>query len=1814
MTNFGSYYIISLIMDKNFLLRARTRLLIIVLFTLFALALTAALLPYNKAAFADETYYSSGSGTGNDPYIISTPAELVYLSDLVNSGTKRADGKMYSALAYRLNADLDMAGISFSPIGKSGASPSLSYYIEISDVVRSAPGLSGFWVSANFNSYFYVLEDGEYVKCSDTTSYAEYDEILFASTDFYYYYQFETAFFGTFDGNGHTISHLSVSEASDCAGLFGYAVNAEIKNLILENASVSGSSDAGIIAGNISSSVISNCAVVTSSASSVSHHSSGGVAAVLSSSIKYTADLGGYSYNEMEDYLYPYINTPRAQLVSNCAVIGGEFIGAYAGGIVGFAEEGAITDCFSSATVTAEEGGFKGCLVGSLVSPSNASYCLGVSGSLFGKIETETEEETNFSHCIYPSDILSDALVDCSLTTENILTSATELLSDSWNVFENDGTTYYYPSPVSYARQNLTAYSVSIDGAQVALINSLTLDGAIYVLPDGSLDGYNFEYYEIGGVRKNAGETVSLSGDVSATLYRSLIAPISSDLTVEILRSNKVYSGEEFLAASSSYSDPYMREFTLQWYKLSPDGLTYSPVSSAHDALNLTRVSDSGSYFCRATVIADGNVNLVSENAVYVDSDVFDFTVSPKPATVDISASSGGFSSVPFTGSAYPIDFSCLYTDVIDTDESAVSVSNYALTLNGAPSEARLANTYLATAAVSHPDYVFTVRNGEFTVTPAPISATLTGYNGLYDGKNHSATASDFTFVGSPSYKIEYSLDNETYFSDNFEFTSVTDSTVFVRITAPDHEPFVSSVSIVIAPLPVTVTAAESYEKPSKIYDFSTAFPVSSIDASHYTLSYGGDFDGTCPITVTSVTSSSPNCGETVSAVVFAIDSENFVLTNSSIVLNSVIRQGTVTIVPNGALSAVYRGGTDYINAIKSEDYEIISDSSVTPLIGVYSAVSDSPRVKLASSLTVKFSISGTNFVFENGTGEYVFEFSLTPKKLTVDPSLVHAVNRDYDGTTAVEVYAESGATVGAVSGDDVSFTVSSAVVSSPEASEEAKAVTILAYSLNSDDYYIDISEIAPIAVLIGKTTPEFTPVPSEDAVYSSSVSLPSLSYRGSVDGVIEWLPLHTDEKGVIDLNYYEVSAENTISFGYVFTPTDSVNYKTYEGSFPLNFVVKAAYEIEVTYLGKTVFEAFEKIDVSFLSVYALYNDGDRVLLSPGSGGYNVSYPDERNSFYAGDLFFTVSYTAKNGVFSKDVSVTVNKIVIDLPVSSPSYEYNGLSRTYIPSSYVPSLMSISDNVQTNAGNYAAILTLTETAFINYRFDNENGRKAEAPWAITPLKKSCPFLETNSYVYTGDPIAAVVRNDYNSTSDFFTVSGDVSAIDAGDYTLTVSLISKNYYWTELNHSDSLVFTWKILPVVVTRPVIYYDAPFVYDGEVHSLIVDENPAYTLSGDLVWTNASSYVVYAALNDVKNYVWDNQTTETVTLTYEVAKQVVAKPVFTTTYIYSGKAYALNVNELAGYSVSGTTRAVNAGQYSFTLTLTDENNRIWSDGESSPYVVEWRISPIYVSLPSVAGTSRYTGSAQEALITADSVYCRVTNNVATVVGSYVATVSLIDKRNTLWANGTSDDISVNWEIAPAVTEIPSAPENVLYNGIPQTAFIPIDSSYVVSGNVQKDAGVYTITVTLRDKANYVWSDGTTSDKTFEWKICRVTLSSDGESSPLEAYAAGTPLSSPYKDGYTFDGWYLSPDFTGEKVESISEIDGDITLYAKWVENKTSSNGGTETGSKLSEKAIIGIALGGGAFVIALLIVVLGIVLKRGSGGGRKRRNPHDIL
>ncbi len=94
------------------------------------------------------------------------------------------------------------------------------------------------------------------------------------------------------------------------------------------------------------------------------------------------------------------------------------------------------------------------------------------------------------------------------------------------------------------------------------------------------------------------------------------------------------------------------------------------------------------------------------------------------------------------------------------------------------------------------------------------------------------------------------------------------------------------------------------------------------------------------------------------------------------------------------------------------------------------------------------------------------------------------------------------------------------------------------------------------------------------------------------------------------------------------------------------------------------------------------------------------------------------------------------------------------------------------------------------------------------------------------------------------------------------------------------------------------------------------------------------------------------------------------------------------------------------------------------------------------------------------------------------------------------------------------VAAIPKADDEVFVcNGTAQTYTLAQSEYYTISDNTtQTDAGTYTVTTTLNDKENTVWSDGTTADKEYTFTIRHVNENSDIICDVCGGYFAATAI------------------------------------------------------------------------------------------------------
>ena len=253
-----------------------------------------------------------GEGTADNPYIVSSAAELIYMAEQVNNNS---DSYYYYQKVIQLTQDIDLEGTELT-IG--------------------------------------IYKDDE-----------------------------KKYFYGTLDGNGHSIKGLKIdNHDQQYVGLFPrLASYATVKNLTLENPSIKGtysgstSARVGVLAGCLSGGTIENCHVINGTVESTE------------------AVCGGI------------VGDLNSGNISNCSVEGTTIEAvSNGGGIAGFVPSTrsnpvSITACYFNGTLTSDE--FAGGIVGTLF--NNSTYDVTVqacyaSGSISGYMKKESDDEQGFDN------------------------------------------------------------------------------------------------------------------------------------------------------------------------------------------------------------------------------------------------------------------------------------------------------------------------------------------------------------------------------------------------------------------------------------------------------------------------------------------------------------------------------------------------------------------------------------------------------------------------------------------------------------------------------------------------------------------------------------------------------------------------------------------------------------------------------------------------------------------------------------------------------------------------------------------------------------------------------------------------------------------------------------------------------------------------------------------------------------------------------------------------------------------------------------------------------------------------------------------------------------------------------------------------------------------------------------------------------------------------------------------------------------------------------------------------------------------------
>ena len=364
--------------------------------------------------------------------------------------------------------------------------------------------------------------------------------------------------------------------------------------------------------------------------------------------------------------------------------------------------------------------------------------------------------------------------------------------------------------------------------------------------------------------------------------------------------------------------------------------------------------------------------------------------------------------------------------------------------------------------------------------------------------------------------------------------------------------------------------------------------------------------------------------------------------------------------------------------------------------------------------------------------------------------------------------------------------------------------------------------------------------------------------------------------------------------------------------------------------------------------------------------------------------------------------------------------------------------------------------------------------------VSQLRENC---EVTFYLKEGDNW--VEKGTFTSTQAGSETNG-IKLTNAGSYQVKVEVTLKDF------ETQTQELTVNIAKQPVTKPqaknnIIYL--PQVEQQGFDSLGGD-GELYTITNGK-GIDADEYTATATLNDAANYRWRGEadTVASIKIPWTISARMITKPTPTA---------AITFNYSYGVTHSPT-RTTALADYAYTFTA-DDVKHVYYIGDSGQY-----------------------GHIEDAYT--------VTNARGTNAGDYESVITLNESGNYLWSGGSSEQITVPWQITPAELELPiisvTAPSET-YDGLPydaeyiQTAATPtlpadvINTGYEYAANQSFTGGVTTNAPVnvgsyyVRNKYEYdAGNYYVTKHPNASFTITKVKLTLEQPQDQTETYSAG---------------------------------------------------------------------------------------------------------
>ena len=612
--------------------------------------------------------------------------------------------------------------------------------------------------------------------------------------------------------------------------------------------------------------------------------------------------------------------------------------------------------------------------------------------------------------------------------------------------------------------------------------------------------------------------------------------------------------------------------------------------------------------------------------------------------------------------------------------------------------------------------------------------------------------------------------------------------------------------------------------------------------------------------------------------------------------------------------------------------------------------------------------------------------------------------------------------------------------------------------------------------------------------------------------------------------------------------------------------------------------------DVEY-SVKLVNADGEDVIDADWGfyEGYSLQY------FYASEtnagIYYAYIAVVKNGKISSSYVIvglvdgtvdnahawTIEKQVLEIeePVFSVSHNgetlandaklvYDGIEYAFaVAHSFDEEIFEVEvtyvgSNV--NAGTYTITVTVVLKDADNYIYNGKTvfthswtieKQVLEIEEPVFSVKHNGAALENDAtLVYDGIEYEFAVAHNFNEEIFEVEVTGVGSYVNAGTYTITVTVVltdADNYVY---NGKTVFTHSWTIEKATIddalaTIVIMQYGEVVknpIYNGDpyyVKILYPEEQFDITVTGTTEATDARSYYVTIILSpkNPDNYVSDGvaaftylweiapETVESVNPALVINGNKVSKVVYDKDTVYNVEVdYNYDAEMFAKYfdvvEVSGDLSAKNVGIYTVTIKLApkfDINSYNYRYYGRTEFTLTWEITK--AKIDDVIATFKINGEEVDKVTYNNEAYSvSVTYNYdinalkelfditvtgdleKTEAGTYAVKVALtlLDSANYNYRGQT--EFNFYWQIAQKVVTLSTEPQlkqdNFIYSGawytveLDEATLDPMFSLVSINGTkTALNAGTYsaTIVIALKDTKNYIYEGQTEFDRT--WTI-----------------------------------------------------------------------------------------------------------------------------